>query len=184
MNTYHLGSIPVTDELYHHGIKGQKWGIRRYQNEDGSLTAEGIKRYGKGGLGEYGRVDQSLFRRLHTGDWALGINRTFDRGEQTAKKMAKDFHNAGQHNAAKAMERTGKMYEKSNIARDKYLSNTSTGKMVLQNMLMSPIGGRTYREFRSQDNSRGKAFAKTMGSMVVPYGVVWAPEVGKKHKFG
>ena len=32
-------------ELYHHGILGQKWGIRRYQNEDGSLTEEGKKRY-------------------------------------------------------------------------------------------------------------------------------------------
>lgn len=31
--------------LYHHGILGMKWGIRRYQNKDGSLTAEGIKRY-------------------------------------------------------------------------------------------------------------------------------------------
>ena len=31
-------------ELYHHGIKGQKWGIRRYQNEDGTLTAEGKRR--------------------------------------------------------------------------------------------------------------------------------------------
>lgn len=27
--------------LAHHGIKGQKWGVRRYQNKDGSLTAEG-----------------------------------------------------------------------------------------------------------------------------------------------
>lgn len=34
------------DELYHHGIKGQKWGVRRYQNEDGSLTAKGKQRYG------------------------------------------------------------------------------------------------------------------------------------------
>ena len=34
-----------SDELYHHGIKGQKWGIRRYQNEDGSLTDAGKKRY-------------------------------------------------------------------------------------------------------------------------------------------
>lgn len=33
-------------ELYHHGIKGQKWGIRRYQNEDGSLTKAGQKHYG------------------------------------------------------------------------------------------------------------------------------------------
>lgn len=31
-------------ELYHHGIKGQKWGIRRYQNEDGSLTEAGKKK--------------------------------------------------------------------------------------------------------------------------------------------
>ena len=31
-------------ELYHYGVKGQKWGVRRYQNPDGSLTEEGKKR--------------------------------------------------------------------------------------------------------------------------------------------
>lgn len=33
--------------IKHHGILGQKWGIRRYQNKDGSLTEEGKKRYAK-----------------------------------------------------------------------------------------------------------------------------------------
>ena len=35
----------LNGELYHHGIKGQKWGVRRYQNADGSLTTAGQKRY-------------------------------------------------------------------------------------------------------------------------------------------
>lgn len=37
------------DELYHHGIKGQRWGIRRYQNPDGTLTAAGKERYTSAG---------------------------------------------------------------------------------------------------------------------------------------
>lgn len=32
------------NELYHWGIKGQKWGVRRFQNKDGSLTSAGRKR--------------------------------------------------------------------------------------------------------------------------------------------
>lgn len=44
MNYY--GYVFVSDsDLTHHGIKGQKWGIRRFQNDDGSLTAAGVKRY-------------------------------------------------------------------------------------------------------------------------------------------
>lgn len=44
-------------ELYHHGVKGQKWGIRRYQNKDGSLTAEGQAKYYKedGSLSRIGK---------------------------------------------------------------------------------------------------------------------------------
>lgn len=44
-------SVPE-EELQHHGILGQKWGVRRFQNEDGTWTEEGKKRYGKDSSGK------------------------------------------------------------------------------------------------------------------------------------
>ncbi len=40
-----MENYQYNSDLYHHGIKGQKWGIRRFQNKDGTLTDEGRERY-------------------------------------------------------------------------------------------------------------------------------------------
>ena len=57
------------DELYHHGVKGQKWGVRRYQNPDGSLTPEGQKHYGnnKNAMKKYyyGEGSKVLHKKAH-----------------------------------------------------------------------------------------------------------------------
>lgn len=45
--------VLIDGTLYHHGIQGQKWGTRRWQNEDGSLTPEGREHYGYGAKAEY-----------------------------------------------------------------------------------------------------------------------------------
>lgn len=46
-----------SEELQHHGIKGQKWGVRRFQNEDGSLTDAGRKRYDDDGIKSKHRIN-------------------------------------------------------------------------------------------------------------------------------
>lgn len=46
MGIYHVGALTYnSDYLMHHGILGQKWGVRRFQNSDGSLTEAGKQRY-------------------------------------------------------------------------------------------------------------------------------------------
>lgn len=59
----------MTYEMYlaHHGIKGQKWGVRRYQNPDGSLTAAGKQRYRDGT-----KSDEEKLRRY---DELVGVNK-------------------------------------------------------------------------------------------------------------
>ena len=55
--------------LEHHGIKGQRWGVRRFQNKDGSYTDAGKKRYGFEGTGksrkELNSERQSLYREKY-----------------------------------------------------------------------------------------------------------------------
>lgn len=53
----------LREELYHHGIKGQKWGVRRFQNEDGTYTAEGKSRRNDGLEGTTGGSNKSARNR-------------------------------------------------------------------------------------------------------------------------
>jgi len=56
-------------ELYHHGIHGQKWGVRRFQNLDGTWTPAGKKRYTKEIKRELEKKHTKEFRAIMKDDW-------------------------------------------------------------------------------------------------------------------
>jgi len=102
----------LSSELYHHGIKGQRWGVRRYQNTDGSLTSRGRQQYGVGngrktttgkskgvhrrgeglGTGPVGRSDK--YKGRLEGRFTSEYN-TFDQSNRKKKngKNSKYIHN-------------------------------------------------------------------------------------------
>lgn len=64
-----------TNELYHWGVPGMKWGIRRYQNKDGSLTPKGRKRASQI-LDKYEKVTGKRIKIIDSNDNAKSKNKS------------------------------------------------------------------------------------------------------------
>lgn len=120
MNIYYVAGIPYSTELYHHGIKGQKWGIRRWQNEDGSLTQAGIARYrtdGKrqlqGSLNQLDRDRATISVYKHNTDKKIAkltkkANKSIERKGQVSEKVTKKIFDL--QSVSKSYKNTLKSY--------------------------------------------------------------------------
>ncbi len=146
--------------LIHYGIKGQKHGVRRFQNEDGTLTAEGKDRYA--GKTDYSGKDDGVIRSLAKSSWY-------------ARKTVADAIASGKGERAKAQK-------KANEARKAYEDHTSTKKLVAQDFIFGKHGAQNYRAARARGAGRGRAFLESTAGIGV-IGTVLAAK-GNKKKYG
>lgn len=94
--------------LTHHGIKGQKWGVRRFQNRDGTLTSAGKKRYGDDDGSTKTLTEKGAMRRLKTD--SSGTTSSASKSS-SGKKSVKDMSDADLTNQVKRLN-LEKQYKK------------------------------------------------------------------------
>ena len=173
--------LTANGELYHHGTKGMKWGVRRYQNKDGSLTNAGKKRY-REVRDDFDRKRDAKRREKERGNSTTKAQDT-ELAKRLMREEIKDAKLKNEYNkvttepdkvsetlqrsknvANDAAQLTGKLKELTN----KSIKNTPRERMDLSNMTDQELRNRINREllerqyndvFNPPQISRGKETA-------------------------
>lgn len=133
-------------ELYHFGVKGMKWGVRRYQNKDGTLTAAGQKRYERDQRENAGKKKGNKVGAADPNRWVREDLERSKRAADSTRHLAEDLDRIN----------------------NKSIKNKPKAKMDLANMSDKEMRDRINREylerqyndlFAPQKVSKGRQYA-------------------------
>ena len=146
-NPYYL---PETVPIEHYGVLGMKWGRRRYQNKDGSLTPAGEKRYAEEGYAQDAyKSNKTKLGKAY--DKITGAHKTAGKIKAESSTRAQNKKRANQYINSQTTKKTRKA-----------VSNLSTGQAIGRSMLLGSYGGLVYTSLRANNVSKGKAAAQAV----------------------
>lgn len=181
--------------LQHSGIKGQKWGVRRFQNEDGTLTEEGKQRYGyydrADGTKDYARLQKDAKKDAQ--EWArakayygegAGTRRKQLKNALSEKMKDKDYQEA--FNSFLSGQDMSKVQKQANRERKVQDAKNFTGKTArgiknlmfgVGNATLSAVALYSVAKFTGADKVIGRYGKQALGT-VMKYGRHAAAGVG------
>lgn len=149
-------------ELYHHGTKGMKWGVRRYQNKDGSLTNAGAKRYARDAREkEYNKYDDAAGKYYKT-------SKKSGRSDLEAdpRRYAKEDLERTKRLTDSASQLTGSMQRMNKSAMDRNAKNrpkmdlSSMSDKEMREQINRALLEKQYNDmFAPQKTSKGREYA-------------------------
>ncbi len=176
----------------HHGILGQKWGVRRFQNEDGSLTSAGKKRYDVEGDPKPFSKDSGIgtakgyTKRLNDIDKALARNNydLMKSANRLAKIQRKGMKAEAKGNEKKSLKQFEK-YKKENEKTQEIVANISLGKSESRKLIGEAIskGMTVYAKPTARYVGSGKEYLLSIATLgVYTKGLVASTEDQYKYK--
>ena len=174
LNYYGYDFIRESD-LTHHGIKGQKWGQRRFQNEDGTWTAAGKERYGNGGnTGSSEGSVHSFKGNLHRALAAnYGLNaKAYSKSNKTLASVNRQAQNAQLKKAAEAdAAKAKKMNDPEHQKRVANLKKAAKIGAVVAGTALVAYGGYKLNKMATESLKAGDRYLaqhkKTMADMAL-----------------
>jgi hypothetical protein len=156
------------DELYHWGIKGMKWGVRRYQNKDGSLTNAGKKRRAK----LEGELEKLGGKKKTDGDDIPKKKSVSDMSDAELREHTNRMQlEANYYNAKKNLSTAnpkqvsaGKKFAEKMLNETIIPSLTNTGKVYLEKVLKEQLGLKEEKQLSWEDKLKKQTWEKNQRS--------------------
>lgn len=162
----------MINELYHHGVKGMKWGVRRYQNPDGSLTNKGKKR-----LAKLVQKDDRIVEKDNTLRDKLTTSglKSVSKEAAEVRKVSDAFYNLDDKTYSKYLGKAAKAFANSPFAKNEGISLQDA--MELYSKYDGDQG--YYNSFRYYLNDKYKGGAKAYNNKTIELNKKFRDEASK-----